>query len=183
MKLSLAPITCTMILLALLTFPSAASAGPKLGIDVDLSVPVSMNGVKVGVGGALRGGYDIDLAIVHVMPEVGLGLNKLTGDVGPLVFRGFLGGRLGIGALVRLDVFGHIGYANVSYTDRSTGGGRDGYGTPVFDVGVALDVTALPDLDLGIHASYNAAFGKTGTADAPQSPQWLGLGAHIAFGF
>jgi hypothetical protein len=159
---------------------NAAHAGPKLGLDVDLLVPVSMNGVKSGVGGSIRAGYDVNLALIHVMPEVGLGLHKLSGDAAPLVFRGFAGGRVGIGALVRLDLFAHIGYAHVGYTNRPVGGDQDGYATPVLDTGVALDVTALPILDVGIHDSYNTAFSSNGTADAPL---WLGLGAHAVVAF
>jgi hypothetical protein len=157
--------------------PGEARAAPKVAVDVDFALPISMNGVKAGFGGALRGGYDVNLGLVHLMPEVGLGLNKLTGDVSPLIFRGFAGGRFGIGVLVRFDVFAHIGYAHVGYTRTPVGGASEGYGTPVFDTGLALDFTALPVLDLGIHASYNSAFSGTGDAD---TPKWLGLGVHLA---
>ena len=180
MKLFPTLATTALAVGTLALLPRSAHAGPKLGVDVDFAVPVSMNGVKTGFGGALRGGYDLNLAIIHIMPEAGLGLNKLTGDYGPLVFRGFAGGRIGVGALVRFDVFAHIGYAHVGYGNRPAGGVDDGYGTPIFDTGVALDITALPVLDVGIHASYNSAFNSTGTAD---TPKWLGLGAHVAIAF
>jgi hypothetical protein len=168
------------VLSSLVMLAHPAIAGPKLGVDLELAVPVSTGGVDRGFGGAIRAGYDVDLALVHVMPEVGLGLTKLTGDVGPLILRGFAGGRIGVGALVRFDVFAHLGYAHAGYTDIPVGGVRDGYGTPVYDAGVALDVTALPAVDFGIHASYNAALSRNGVADAPK---WLGLGAQIAFAF
>jgi hypothetical protein len=178
--MKLAVIHSALVLCTFTLLTRAATAGPKLGVDLDLAVPVSMNGVKTGFGGALRAGYDVDLVLVHVMPEVGIGLNKLSGDVGPLVMRGFAGGRIGVGALVRFDLFAHIGYAHVGYTNRPVGGDRDGYGTPVFDTGLALEVTALPVLDVGIHGSYNSAFNSNGSADAPK---WLGLGAHVAVAF
>jgi len=175
--LSIASILTTLTCAALL--PASAHAKPKIALEADFAVPVSVNGAKPGAGGALRGGYELDLAILHVMPEVGVGFHKLTDD-GPSVFRGFVGGRAGVGAGVRFAGFAHIGYGSVGYPGVPVGGSDTSYGAPIFDGGLALDFTLLPVIDLGLHGSYNTALSKTGSAD---TPRWIGLGAHLAIVF
>ena len=159
---------------------SDALAKPKIAAEVDFAVPVLVNGAKPGAGGALRGGYELNVTIVHVMPEVGVGFHKLTDDGGPSIFRGFVGGRAGLGDGVRFDGFLHIGYGNIAYGATPVGGGDSSFAAPILDGGLALDFTLIPAIDLGIHASYNTALNRTGTAD---TPRWIGLGAQLAIVF
>ncbi len=175
MKLSVfLPVSMLSALALSALLPGEAQAAPKLGIDVNFALPVSMNSASAGAGGAIRGGYELNLAILHVTPEIGLGYDKLTSSGGPGIFRGFAGGRLGVGGGVRLEGFAHLGYASVSYS------GAGATGMPVVDGGLALDFTLLPVVDFGIHAAYNVALDSSSVAS---KPTWLGLGLHIAFVF
>ena len=176
-RFGLFALSALMLASLLVTGPAAAVGKPKVALEVDFALPVNMNGAKPGAGGALRGGYDLDLTIVHVMPEIGIGVHKLTEPGGPSIIRGFAGGRAGIGAGVRFDAFLHIGYGSVAYP---AAGLDSSYGTPILDGGLALDFTLLPVVDLGLHVSYNTAFKTLGTSD---TPRWLGLGAHLAVAF
>lgn len=180
MRRSISTFLLTSTVIASSLVCSQAIAKPKIAIEADFAVPVSVNGAKPGAGGALRGGYELNLAIVHVMPEVGLGFHKLTDTGGPSIFRGFIGGRAGLGEGVRFDGFLHIGYGNIAYGSTPSGGTDSSYAAPILDGGLAIDFTLIPVIDLGIHASYNTALNRTGTAD---TPRWIGLGAHLAIVF
>jgi hypothetical protein len=158
---------------ALTVVGARAEAGPKLGLEGDFALPLSVNGASEGAGGAARLGYDLSLPLIHVMPEAGLGFHKLSGAAGPSIFRGFVGGRAGFGAGVRFDGFVHIGYGSLAFAGGSTG-------SPILDAGLAIDFTLLPVLDLGIHTSYNTTLKDPGLGDPVR---WLGLGAHVAIAF
>lgn len=173
-------VTTLLVSVGLVVAGAEAFAKPKIALEADFALPVSVNGAKPGAGGALRGGYDIDLTLLHVMPEVGLGFHKLTDSAGPSVFRGFAGGRAGIGAGVRLDGFAHIGYGYLGTPSPPVGAVNSSYGAPIFDAGLALDFTLIPVVDLGLHGSYNTALTRNGAAD---TPRWIGLGVHLAFVF
>lgn len=173
-------VTTLLVSVGLALAGREAFAKPKIALEADFALPVSVNGAKPGAGGALRGGYDIDLALVHVMPEIGLGFHKLTDSAGPSVFRGFAGGRVGVGAGVRLDGFAHIGYGYLGTPAPPFGAVDSSYGAPILDAGLALDFTLIPVVDLGLHGSYNTALTQNGVAD---TPRWIGLGAHVAFAF
>ncbi len=156
--------------LALTLAPTRAQAGPKLGAELDFALPVSTPSTTAGGGGSARVGYDLSLGVVHLMPEVGAGFHKFGGAASTSVFRGFAGARAGFGAVVRFDGFAHVGYGSLA----ASGGA---VGTPMLDLGLTIDFTLLPVLDLGIHSSYNTALG-----DAAKL-QWLGLGAHVVVAF
>lgn len=159
------------VALTTLTFaPSRAHAGPKLGVEADFALPVSTPGASAGAGGAARFGYDLGLGVVHVMPEVGAGFHKFSGAANPSVFRGFVGARAGFGVLLRLDGFAHLGYGSIAAAGGSAG-------SPLLDLGLAVDFTLIPRLELGFHTSYNTTLG-----DATKL-KWLGLGVHLTLAF
>jgi hypothetical protein len=140
-----------------------------LALDMDLAVPIDTVDANAGGGAALRAGRKYSLVLVSLTPEVGLGYHRFRGDSGAHLYRGFLGGRVGIGTIIEPSAFAHIGIGRLEHvqTDRFA---------PVMDVGVALDFTLLPLLNLGIHGAYNSVLPH------PRHPSfaWLSAGAHVA---
>lgn len=157
------------------------SRGPgraKVGFDLDPSFPVDASALGTGLGGQVRLGYELEALVLSFTPELAAGYYDFGGSVDPSAVRGMGGGRLAFGAFVRPVIFAHAGVARVWAGDASRG--VDPTRTaPAFDGGLALDLTALPVIDLGIHAAYNVI---TSSSDAP-SARWITTGVHVAFVF
>lgn len=138
-----------------------AKAGPAVAADVEAAVPLLPSRVSAGYAGNLRLGYKLNLLVLSITPEIGGGYTGLQGDLAPGIVRGFVGGRVAVGALVQFGVYGHIGYAHVSYDD--IGGTKiDGRSAPTYDGGLTLDLTVLPKIDVGVHAGYMLVAGSDG---------------------
>jgi len=160
-----------------LVFSAAqAQAEFQLGLDAEAAFPLDERGVDTGWGGALRGGYKLDLFVLQLTPEIGLGYHNFGGSLNPSIVRPFVGARLSLGQLIRPGVFAHIGYGNISYD----GGGLEDHWAPMFDMGATLDLTFLPVVDLGVHVAYNYLAESSGQGPALD---FITLGAHIAFAF
>src|SRR6185436_17418849 len=82
-------------------------------------------------------------------PEIGFTYHGFSGEVGPKSYRGIVGARLGIGEILRIGPYAHLGYASLSPAVGSSDGGF------TYDVGGFLDVTLVPFLDFGVHGGYN----------------------------
>lgn len=124
------------------------------------------------MGGQLRFGPRLDLKLLTLDAELGLGAHKMGGELSPTVYRGVVGSRLGLALGIRPSIFAHIGVGHVDYASV----------TPdlthlTADVGLALDFTLLPLIDLGAHAAYNTIAG-----DGTLSPfSFATVGGHITF--
>ncbi len=165
---------------ASLLFASRAEAAPTLAADVDAAIPIDQNGASTGFGGALRFGYQLRLPLIAVTPEVGLSYHFFGDDYGPKVFRGFAGGRLGIGEGIRPGVYAHVGFGSVSIGDVTVGNlviKGPSHTSSALDAGIFLDFTLLPKFDLGVHAGYNTVQGDGGAL------KWVSAGVHLAYMF
>ncbi|WP_146645662.1 hypothetical protein [Labilithrix luteola] len=171
------PLACVLVGSALAvaaTFSStSAHAKPKLGLDGEVAVPLTPNRVSTGGGGALRFGYELDAVLLTITPEVAAGYYSLGGDLAPKMWDAVVGGRLAVGALVRAVLFGHFGYGHVKNNNAPS------RSAAAVDGGLALDLTVLPIIDIGVHAQYHLI---TGNSDGPANG-WLGLGLHIQIAF
>lgn len=150
-----------------------ADVSTPVSIDVDYAVPLDQQGIDSGAGGQLRFGPRLDLAILSLDAELGLGAHAFSGTDAPTAYRGVVGARLGLGFILRPSVFAHIG---VGHMERSI---APDLTHATADVGVALDLTILPIIDLGAHAAYNTIVGNS-TVD-PFS--YAVIGGHITFFF
>ncbi len=130
-------IISTAIPLVMLMLPTPASAG-GVTIAVDGGMAIGTQGL-IGPGFKARAGYQIDAAILHINPEVGTGIN--TGDI--TLITPFVGLRVGIGAGLVPSVYAQAG--------RTLGQ----YGGSTATFGAALDLTAIPKINLGIHGEYD----------------------------
>jgi hypothetical protein len=143
-----------------------------LAFDLDFIAPIRESGADIGAGGAVRLGRKIDLVLVSLTPEIGGGYDRFNGDNDARIYRGFIGARLGFGKVIEPSVFAHIG---VGKLDANFGG----HTAATVDAGIALDLTFLPLINLGAHASYNSLLSQNNYS----SFDWLALGLHIALVF
>lgn len=143
-----------------------------LALDLDLALPVNDSAADPGGGAAVRFGRKISLLLLSLTPEVGLGYHKFSGASEAALYRAFVGGRVGIGAIIEPSVFGHIAIGKLDHTSNDRW-------APVADVGLALDFTLLPLLDLGVHGAYNTALPR----DAYNAFSWFSAGVHAALVF
>lgn len=148
------------------------SSKTVLAFDLDFIAPLREPGSDIGGGGAVRLGRKMDFVLVSLTPEIGGGYDHFNGDNNAAVYRGFIGGRLGFGKLIEPSVFAHIG---VGKLDADVGS----HTAAAFDAGVALDLTFLPLINLGAHASYNTLLAQANYS----SFDWLALGLHVALVF
>jgi hypothetical protein len=142
-----------------------------LAVDFDFSSALKTPRTSEGGGGAVRLGQKFDLLLVSLTPEFGGSYHAFGGDAETRLYTGFLGGRLGVGKVIEPSIFAHLGLAHVTGTETRT--------APIMDGGLALDLTLLPLIDLGVHASYNAMFPR----DDGSALKYVLLGAHAALVF
>ena len=151
-------------------FTRDAHADPEISARAEVAPSLSSS-AKVGVGGDLRLGYVIDLPVLFVTPEVGLGYHRFTGSAAPdvSVAAPYVGARVGIGSMFRPYVDAHVGGAHRSYD--APGGNADGW-TPYFDGGVGLGIRIIHSVEFGFHG--NLAFSPS-TTTTPEL-DWFGAG-------
>jgi hypothetical protein len=162
-------------LMVLALAPNPARADFMVGIDVDGVEPFE-SGAAFGGGFGVRVGTQLHVPLLALTPELAFTYAQFGDDYGPTIYRGMIGGRVAIGEIIRVGLYGHIGLGRFAL-DLD---GDDPSGTDVtYDVGIALDFTVLPILNLGVHAAYNS-FGED---DDREAFEWMTTGAHVEFVF
>jgi hypothetical protein len=147
--------------------PDEGPGGTRLAFDLDYANTFDA-AVDSGLGGAVRFGREYDIVILSLTPEFMGSFHQFSGSGRPLQFAGMAGGKAAIGKIVEPGVFAHVG---VGHADLP---GDDLTGLAL-DLGVALDLTLVPAVDLGVHAAYDAlTWRDEGTFD------WYRVGAHLA---
>jgi hypothetical protein len=156
---------------------SAARADTTIGADLDLQVPISINGVSSGAGFGLRIGQELHLPLISINPEFAFYYASFTENQPPKVYRGVAGGRIGIGELLRFGVLAHIGFGYVNWEPGPDDWSHSGL---TYDAGIFLELTALPLLNIGIHSTYNRMASKD---DQPDTLHWMSFGVHATVVF
>jgi hypothetical protein len=139
-----------------------------IAVDFDFNSAFDAPETNSGGGGALRLGREFDLLLVSLIPELGASYHAFGGDDGTKVYAGFVGGRLALGKIIEPSVFAHLGVGRLSGAEERT--------APMLDAGLALDLTLLPLINLGVHGAYNRMFPR----DDGSSLDFLTLGIHAA---
>jgi hypothetical protein len=152
---------------------SSARADTTIGLDLDLHVPISINNVDAGGGFAIRIGQQLHLPLVVLNPEFGFTYASFSKDEPPKMYRGIAGGRIGFGELMRFGVLAHVGFG---YVDWSRGPDDYSHTGLTYDAGLFFEVTAIPLLNIGVHATYNRI---AAADDLDITLHWMSLGAHI----
>jgi hypothetical protein len=170
-------VSCSLAASAVLvTLAGSAAAETTIGIDLSYNDTVDQSGTDPGAGVDLYFGPRLDLTLLTLTTELSGGFHDFGGVVDPTVYRALVGGRLGIGVGIRPNVFAHLGVGHLRYDDI-LGLDREGRTNFAGDVGVALDFTLLPVIDIGIQASYNIIAGGSDS----DAFKWLQGGAHVIF--
>jgi hypothetical protein len=146
----------------------ARAGSTQVAVDFDFGAALDEPGIDQGGGGAIRVGQKFDLLLLSLTPEAGGSYHAFSGDAGSKIYSGFLGGKLGIGAVVQPSIFAHLGVAHLDAIESRT--------APKLDGGLALDFTLIPLIDLGVHGGYNVMF----PSSDQESLSWLTFGAHAA---
>jgi hypothetical protein len=158
-------------------WPAAASAndgGGKTQIALDLDWARSLDDEANGAGGAIRLGYELDLIVLTLIPELGGSYHSFS-DADTKLYRGFVGGRLRFAKVLEPGVYAHLGIGRAD-VDRP---GDPSWTAGTTDFGVLLDFTLLPIVEFGAHAGYAVQFGT----DEADSFDWWTAGLHAAVVF
>jgi hypothetical protein len=156
-------------------WPADAGASTKLALDLNYAGGIDEPGIGNGTGGALRFGKELDLVAVSLTGELGLSYHTFDGELDPTHYGGFVGGRLAFGKILEPSIFAHVGVGRLNLDVAGTELHDTG---PEFDVGLALDLTVLPLIDIGVHAMYDLQ-----KLDDGKNFDWYKVGAHAALVF
>lgn len=162
----------TVVPLAALAFALAwqapARADTVLAFDADYVVPVDEDDLDAGYGFALRGGQRLDLKLLTLSAELMGTMRELDGTWAPTIYEGKFGARVGVGTVLRPNAFGHVGVGHASYS-----GDLESQTEFAYDLGLGLDFTLLPLVNVGVHSAYNAM-------QTDPKLDWFTVGAHVA---
>jgi len=103
--LALAMFTALAILLA----GSPARAEARLGLDLDYAKPIAAHGVQHGFGFAAHLGAQAHVPLLVAVSEFVFTYDGFQRSLGPNVYRGLLGFRLGVGEILRPSAYAHLG--------------------------------------------------------------------------
>lgn len=168
-------IVCAAALCAWTLQTSSAQADTTIGVDLDLHVPLEINNVEAGGGFAIRIGQQLHLPLLVVNPEFAFTYASFSKNEPPKMYRGVAGGRIGIGELMRFGVLAHIGFGYVDWEPAPDDWSHTGL---TYDAGLFFEITAIPLLNIGVHATYNRM-----AHDRDETLHWMSLGAHVTFVF
>jgi hypothetical protein len=162
---------------ALLAFPGEAHAESEVLLGIDLN----HNDVQ-NLGNAGRGtSFDLLLGLRSTGTfltnglELTYGFHDFGGVLDPEVSRLLVGGSFGLDWIVRPSIFGRIGVGYLS-VDGPLDGGRTAGTHLAGETGLALDFRVLPQVDVGVQASYD-------WVQFTDSFEWWQAGAHLTFVF
>jgi hypothetical protein len=159
--------------ISLISIP--AMAEDEIAVDVEAAWaddPDDTNGLGVG----LRVGHVWDIAIITITPELGASYHDFNGASDPTAWDVKAGGRFGIDLLLEPSVYAHAGLGHFGY---DLPGGDVSHTSLAYDVGAALDITVLPVIDFGVHATFAGIAGN----DEIDPFSWIAVGGHVAFAF
>jgi hypothetical protein len=164
--------------------PGSARADTTIAADLDLNVPIDSS-FDAGGGFGIRLGQELHLPFIVLNPEIGFTYATLS-DRSPTIYRGIAGARVGFGELIRFGVLAHVGFGHLSQDVPLIPDDRDpSYVAFTFDGGLFLDFTALPLLNIGVHAIFNrlSASEDDELNVRYEAVNWMQLGAHVALVF
>ncbi len=169
-----------------------AKADTLIGVDLNGGFNVGeLSADGAGLGANARLGYSLDIPVLRLVPELqfnymGFALDDVQGqgaiaaaNSGNLrTISGRAGARVGFSAIVGLSLYGHVGYGTaITVVDGQDNRSDAGLS---YDVGLAIDFTAIPLINLGIHGGFNSL---TPGDDALEPINWIDVGAHVELVF
>jgi len=153
---------------------TAAGAETTVAGDLDYAAAIdSPTNGGWGFGGRL--GQRLHVPLLVINPELGFTYHAFADAPSPKLYRGIGGLRLGVGEVFRLGVSGHLGVGRLSLPDAPAAS----HTAFTYDVGALFDLTVLPLLDVGVHATYT----RVASGDRVGAFQFATAGAHAALVF
>ena len=142
-----------------------------IGLDLDYSSAIKSPEIKYGGGFGIRVGTQRRIPFVTLIPELSFDYHSYDSENPDraAIWTGKIGGRIRFLRILEPGIFAHVGFGHVGGYDVI-----DHTGVAA-DMGVSLDLTILPLIDIGLHGSWNRVFGgyDTGTS-------YASAGAHVA---
>jgi hypothetical protein len=168
--LRLVRFACFVLVFAACALCTHAAHAQSLRIsgDLDYAAALSDDDLGTGGGGGLRVGTQLDLVAATLILEAGGSYHGFSGLGDPRVWRGIVGGEVRIGKILEPGLFAHVGVGRLS--------GAGAFTAPTVDVGLALDLTLIPLIDVGAHVAYDALLGS----DDRDGFGWITAGLHAA---
>lgn len=150
------------VLLLMAPGASAWAGDLLLGVDMGVSASSQDNPSRLGQGSSwgLRTGYELGIPVLRVIPEARLQFTELDAPdaAAPLQMTTARAGlKLGLEGLLGPALYGHLGYSHLSGDLEAVGGVPSL--APSYDMGIALDVTLLPVVNLGAYAGVQGLTG------------------------
>jgi hypothetical protein len=153
-----------VVALALVPSLAFADSGVRVGIDLENGFPTD-GALPLGPGFNIDLGYKLGFGIGRLIPEVSVGYAPRNRVVATRA-----GGAIFLGKMIEGGAYMH---AVLPFAPTFSSGAVG------FDAGLALDVTAVPHLDFGLH--FGGQF-IGDTDETVQSPdQEYVLGVHAGF--
>ncbi len=118
-----------------------------------------------------RLGYQLNLTILYLRPEIGGGayfFGSDDDDTSRTEWRAYGGARFGLRTGISPGIYGHLGYGWYG-KDEAT---EDGF---TADAGLLLDLTLIPHLNIGLHGGF--------VFNPDPVPFWVNGGAHVEVTF
>lgn len=162
--------------LASMGFSGTAQAADKIAVDVDHTLSNNLPRTDEGWGAGVRLGHEWNLVLLKLVPEFGFSYQDFQGPSDANAWRAVAGGRLAIGLLIEPSAYVHVGVGHYRYDELLGSVSHTGF---AYDGGVALDLTAIPIIDVGVHFTVAGISGNSDVNDA----SWTALGAHAAIKF
>jgi hypothetical protein len=124
---------------------------------------------RIGFGFAGRLGYDLDLSIIHLIPEIKVAYDRMPLEGQTNVLRGMGGLRATIGiAFLALVGYAHVGYG-APVGDHAE---QLDYSGLIYEFGGGIDFTTIPIIDIGIWAGWSQV-------RSSDFYDWLGFGVSL----
>ena len=161
---------CLLSTFAACALCSHTAHAQSLRISGDLDYAAELSDLEAGFGGggALRAGAQLDLVVATLILEAGGSYHGFSGADDLSVWRGIVGGEVRIGKILEPGLFAHVGVGRLS--------GEGAFTAPAVDVGLALDLTLIPLIDVGAHVAYDALLGGS----EHKGFGWITAGLHAA---
>ena len=146
------------ILLGALAFsPSAEAMKMIYSLNAGLNKPILDDGndYEGGMNIELVGQLPVPFPFFNVELEAKLGANTFTrvgGGDNAMLLRGSVGLRGGVNFAAYPYGFVHVGWGSLSGPWAHS---ADSVGAPIGEIGIGLDVTALPYVRIGLFGAYN----------------------------
>ncbi len=173
------------VVLAIVAYASPVQAKHIYTLNVGATNPILDDGndFQGGMGFELKAGMPIPFPFFDIELEAKIGRHGWNGkgtNGNASMFRGSVGARGGVNFALFPYGFVHVGYGRLSdwvYAKEPVAG-------PNLEVGIGLDVTAIPYMRIGLFGSYNhMMLGDTGysTGLTDDDMQWFSYGLALSW--